>query len=110
MYKGKERRKHRDYTEEMVLSHALMGAVIRQAFDDVKQLKEVREKLRDINGVDFKHFKSYREYKKVLMEEKRQCLDAVDFFKTKRLDDFIHSNMLEIEPDYIRRKFRELGI
>ena len=110
MYKGKERRKHRDWTEELMLNYALWGAVLRQAFEDAKQLPETREKLRNMGEIEFKSHKSLNDYKNLLLEELRCGKDACDFFKTRRLDDFITSNMLEIKPEYIRRKFKELNI
>ena len=103
-----ERRKYRDNTEEMTLSLALWGAVLRQAFEDVERLPVVEDLLSTMKESDYKSRVYYLGLKKSLKEERTECRSACKFFEGERLERFITSHTLPLEPTYIRRKYKEL--
>ncbi len=104
----KERRKHRDNTPELLLNQALLGAVIKQAFSDVKNLKANRKKKREHLGLNYKDQADYRQCKKLINEENRESEDACEFFETNRLERFITSYTLPLSASFLRRKYYEL--
>ena len=108
LFEVKDRRSYRDNNEEMMLSITLLGAVIRQAFDDVANQKENQKRYWNCSGENFKNKYKYRGYKQRLSEEVSASKDACNFFETKRLERFITSHTLPIEPTYLRRKYFNL--
>jgi len=94
----KERRKHRDNTPELLLNQALLGAVIKQAFSDVKNYAEKKEK--GWNNPDATE-KEKTEY--------NNAKDAKAFLTSeKRLERFITSYPLPLSASFLRRKYYEL--
>jgi len=95
--KLKERRKYRDNTEELINCQALFGAVIKQAFDDVRNFAVNKARGWDNTDPTQEEEQAYKDSR-----------DACDFFKTKRLERFLTSHTLPIDATYLRRKYREL--
>ena len=94
----KERRKHRDNTPELLLNQALLGAVIKQAFDDAENYAEKKEK--GWNNPDATE-KEKTEY--------NNAKDAKAFLTSeKRLERFITSYTLPLSASFLRRKYYEL--
>lgn len=104
----RDRRKYHDSTEELNLKTALMGAVIRQAFDDVERRPVALKMWQEFNGLKYKSMKQSRERLDQLREEVKACNDAVEFFETSRLEDFVHTYTLPINPSYLRMKYKTL--
>ena len=94
----KERRKYRDFTEELGLSYGLIGAVIKQAFEDVRSLNE-----QETLAVEGKGLHRGR-HTKGLQSSK----DACRFFETRRLERFIQYWKLPLDAGYLRRKYKQL--
>ena len=94
----KERRKYRDFTEELGLSYGLIGAVIRQAYEDVRGLNEYEALALKGKGLD------RNKYYKGLQSSK----DACRFFETRRLERFIQYWKLPLDAGYLRRKYKQL--
>ena len=96
----KERRKYRDNTEELGLCYELLGAVIRQAFEDVRCLNEY-EALAHKGKEDYRG----REIKGLMASK-----DACRFFETKRLEKFIQNWKLPLNAEYLRLKYKQRSI
>lgn len=81
--------------------HILAAAIIRQACDDA--LNNIRIKYILRNNYDTLSKEQIQRF-----EGKRTELkDARNFIMTDRLDKFLSTHYLDIEPKYIRRKYLE---
>ena len=98
---AKERREYRDNTEEYMLNMNLLGAVIKQAYEDVRDFKYNEDNLKDYG------FKSGEAINR-LQGNYNASKDACKFFESKRLERFISAWRLPLEAGYLRRKYKEL--
>jgi len=103
-----DRRKYRDNSEEFMLNYGLLGAILKQTYDDVKQLPDYLRQRRELKREDYKYRHRYTARKKRIDEEVSAGTDAVTFFRSERLENFIRTYRLDINPDYLRRKFNEI--
>jgi len=108
-----ERRKYRDNTEEFMLCKDLMCQGLKQAFDDVKALPIYEKELKELKREDFLSQARFCSRKCKIDEEIAAGKSAVDFFENQkkgetRLEYYIWSNHLDLEPNYIRRKYYQL--
>jgi hypothetical protein len=81
--------------------HILVASIIRQACDDALENIRLKHILRN----------NYENMKKDQIQrfewKRNELKDARNFIMTKRLDNFISTNCLALEPKYIRRKYLE---
>ena len=89
-----ERREYRDYTPEILTNHALLGAVLRQAYEDVGNAKFNRDRFRN---TDNPTPNAEREY--------HASNAACSFFNSHRLKYYCY--ILGLNPDYMKRKYKE---
>lgn len=101
---AQNRRKYRDNTEEFMQCMGLFGGVIKQAFDDVRKLKENEKAVKYADMDKEIKYQDKKHAKYELLKSKEACR----FFETRRLERFITSHTLPLEATYLRRKYKEL--
>jgi len=86
-------------SDEMDCLYLLVGAILRQAYDDVADLKYYQYQQ--------KHTGKLSRWRQSNLDNSiRECKDAHDFFETDRLDNFISCKMIHLNTSYLRRIYK----
>ena len=93
-----------DLVSEMTINDyfKLFGYVIRQAYTDVKEYNARKKRIREGIFLD----NSNRIKAQIELRESR---DAIDFFESNRLEDFIRTHSLPLDAEFLRNEYFKIS-